>query len=191
MANDTKSRVIEAAKPLFAKYGFKKTSVQDIARAAHVAKGAMYYYFKSKDEVFEAIVHDELSTLWNRVIEAVNAVTTPEEKIRSFVLTRMKETERLLNAFAALENEEIEHLGFIDEVRRRALKQQTGVVAGILEDGIEGGVFRRLDSKAVAEMMILALAALDQLRREGRSWKETSKRLDEMLGMLFDGIRSK
>jgi len=77
---------------------------------------------------------------------------------------------------------------FISKIGRQALQQQTDIVTGILEDGIEKGVFRHLDARAVAEVMILALTVLDRLRRDGGSWKETSKRLDAR-GASYERIK--
>lgn len=52
---DKRALILDAALDLFRNYGFRRTSMEDIARAANVAKGTLYLYFKSKDELFEAL----------------------------------------------------------------------------------------------------------------------------------------
>lgn len=52
---DKHALILDAALDLFRNYGFRRTSMEDIARAANVAKGTLYLYFKSKDELFEAL----------------------------------------------------------------------------------------------------------------------------------------
>lgn len=52
---DKRESIISSALDLFRHYGYRRTSMEDIARAAAVAKGTLYLYFRSKDELFEAI----------------------------------------------------------------------------------------------------------------------------------------
>jgi len=52
---DKRALILDAALDLFRHYGYRRTSMEDIARAANVAKGTLYIYFKSKDELFEAL----------------------------------------------------------------------------------------------------------------------------------------
>ncbi|ABS62235.1 transcriptional regulator, TetR family [Parvibaculum lavamentivorans DS-1] len=66
---DKREVIISSALDLFRHYGYRRTSMEDIARAAAVAKGTLYLYFKSKDELFEAICR----TLAEQVAEGVTA----------------------------------------------------------------------------------------------------------------------
>ncbi|HUD52724.1 helix-turn-helix domain-containing protein [Parvibaculum sp.] len=52
---DKRALIIDAALNLFRHYGYRRTSMEDVAGAANVAKGTLYIYFKSKDELFEAL----------------------------------------------------------------------------------------------------------------------------------------
>jgi AcrR family transcriptional regulator len=54
-SGDKPSLILDAALSLFRQYGYRRTSMEDIAQAANVAKGTLYIYFKSKDELFEAL----------------------------------------------------------------------------------------------------------------------------------------
>ncbi len=76
---DKREIIISSALDLFRHYGYRRTSMEDIARAAAVAKGTLYLYFKSKDELFEAICR----TLAERVAEGVaeaDALDLPLER---------------------------------------------------------------------------------------------------------------
>ncbi|HEY4344193.1 MAG TPA: helix-turn-helix domain-containing protein [Parvibaculum sp.] len=55
LAPDKHSLILDAALSLFRQYGYRRTSMEDIAQSANVAKGTLYIYFKSKDELFEAL----------------------------------------------------------------------------------------------------------------------------------------
>lgn len=66
-------RLLDAGLELFMRYGFDKTTVAEIAKGAGVSKGAVYLHFKSKDELFEALLRREMSRFnadWMERIEA-------------------------------------------------------------------------------------------------------------------------
>ena len=65
MKNSKQELIIEVAQKLFARYGFKKTTIDEIARLAHIAKGGIYYYFDSKEDIFRAVLEKE-NRLWNK-----------------------------------------------------------------------------------------------------------------------------
>jgi TetR/AcrR family acrAB operon transcriptional repressor len=66
-------RILDAAAELFVHYGYDKTTVSDIARQAGVSKGAIYLHFKSKDELFEALLMRELMTYHERWLALIAA----------------------------------------------------------------------------------------------------------------------
>jgi len=60
---DVKSLIVESATKYFSKFGFYKTTMDEIARHIHKAKGILYYYFKSKEELFNEVLKQELGWL--------------------------------------------------------------------------------------------------------------------------------
>src|SRR3984893_12536216 len=67
------ARLLDAAARLFARFGFDKTSIDEIARAAGVSKGAVYLHWPSKDALFEATLIRESEHLLDEVLERVEA----------------------------------------------------------------------------------------------------------------------
>jgi len=57
--DEVREQLVQSARQVFARYGFKKTALDDIAREAHKGKSTIYYYFKSKDEIFKAVIEAE------------------------------------------------------------------------------------------------------------------------------------
>ena len=58
-----RENIVSAATEVFSRYGFKKTSMEDIARALRMGKSSIYYYFKGKEEIFQAVVDREANLL--------------------------------------------------------------------------------------------------------------------------------
>ncbi|MBU2584052.1 MAG: TetR/AcrR family transcriptional regulator, partial [Bacteroidetes bacterium] len=59
--NPRKDLIIKSAKERFARYGFKKTSMNDIAADLRMGKATLYHYYKTKEEVFNAVIKFELN----------------------------------------------------------------------------------------------------------------------------------
>jgi AcrR family transcriptional regulator len=70
---DTRAALLQSAKRLFAKRGFGATSIDDVADAARVTKGAVYHHFQNKSELFEAVFKAEQTRLMSQVLAATRS----------------------------------------------------------------------------------------------------------------------
>src|SRR6202049_4394575 len=91
---DKRARLIETAMKLAYKHGFRETSLADIAEAAHVPLGNVYYYFKTKDELGEAVVERRLAE-FRAFREELDRLSSPKERLLAFVETIHRNRERL------------------------------------------------------------------------------------------------
>ena len=74
-------KVIVSAGKIFSRYGFKKTTMDEIAKALKMGKSSIYYYFESKEEIFEAVVRWEANILRNELSKAIKSVDSPIDKM--------------------------------------------------------------------------------------------------------------
>src|SRR3984957_10995948 len=81
---DKRARLIETAMTLAYQHGFRDTSLADIAEAAHVPLGNVYYYFKTKDELGEAVVERRLAE-FRAFREELDRLSSPKERLFAFV----------------------------------------------------------------------------------------------------------
>jgi TetR/AcrR family transcriptional regulator, transcriptional repressor for nem operon len=81
---DKRARLIETGMKLAYKQGFRETSLADIAEAAHVPVGNVYYYFKTKDELGEAIVERRLAE-FRALRDEMDRLSSPKERLLAFV----------------------------------------------------------------------------------------------------------
>ena len=81
---DKRARLIETGMKLAYKQGFRETSLADIAEAAHVPVGNVYYYFKTKDELGEAIVERRLAE-FRALRDEMDRLSSPKERLFAFV----------------------------------------------------------------------------------------------------------
>lgn len=147
--------VLDAAARLFAERGFAGTSFQDIADTLGVGRTAIYYYFKSKEEVLASLV-EEITVLSDQQSAALASRTDddPAEVLRAMVRGHV---ERLLThaiQFRVVDRTESELPPDIraihDRSKRAVLEHFTSQIAR----GIDKGVFRQVDARVAAFAMI-------------------------------------
>src|ERR1700754_5251835 len=83
-------QILAAAKRLFQQYGLAKVTMDDVARAIGKGRSSLYYYYKSKDEIFNAIMDIEIRHMLTAIARAVGRAATVEQKINAFCVTKLK-----------------------------------------------------------------------------------------------------
>lgn len=91
---DSRTRLLQAAEKTTYLYGFGSASIADIAKEAKVPLGNVYYYFKTKDEIGDAIVELRVSRFKN-LLENLSKASSPKERLCGFVDIKIKNREAL------------------------------------------------------------------------------------------------
>ncbi len=143
-----KGIVIEAARDIFARYGFRKTTMEEIAQAAHLAKSSLYHYFRSKEEIFAAILDHEFQTSMDEVAQAVKAESKHSEKLRIYFRYRLLAMQKATSFYSAVLDEYFEFYPEIERMRRDIDAWEMKTVADILRQGIAEGEFSLVDLDA-------------------------------------------
>lgn len=188
MKKSKKITIIKAAQELFARFGFVKTTVDEIARAARMGKATLYHYFRSKEDVFKEVIEKESRILNGKVKEAIDKEETPQKKIRAFVLTRMMYLNELANIYSALKDEFLNHYAFIEKAREKDFYQEIKSVKNILNEGIENNIFVIQDAELTSFAIISALKGLEYPWSIKVSLPDIEKNVDKLLEILFLGI---
>ncbi|MBY0244465.1 MAG: TetR/AcrR family transcriptional regulator [Sphingobacteriaceae bacterium] len=84
--DNVKLRILKAAKELFKKFGYHKTSVNEIAKKAAVAKGTMYKYFESKQDILDDILMDYLDANLHEIINNSVPYDDEEEHLKALIM---------------------------------------------------------------------------------------------------------
>ena len=112
-------KVVVTAGQIFSRYGFRKTTMDEIAKALKKGKSSVYYYFESKEDIFEAVVLYEANILRNELTKAIKSVDSPVEKMQNYVFVRMKSFEKLSNYYNAIFDKNLDHFDFIEKIREK------------------------------------------------------------------------
>ena len=98
-----REEVIATAQKLFQKFGFSKTTMEDIAKAMGRGKSTLYYYYKSKDEIFEAVILKEADEVFSTVSEATRKASSAEEKLQAYLKTSFETIKSRMNLYGAIQ----------------------------------------------------------------------------------------
>ncbi len=94
-----KESIKKAARDLFRKYGYHKTSVNEIAKKARIAKATIYKYFESKELVLHAILMDYLQVSINELVSHLHLQATKEEHLKNLILKTSRLSYTVCNEF--------------------------------------------------------------------------------------------
>ena len=190
MVNKEKVRekIINTAGHIFSRYGFRKTTIEEIANALKMGKSSIYYYFKSKEEIFEAVVLHEANILRNELTTTIKAVESPIDKMRNYVFVRMKAFEKLSNYYNAIFDKNLDHFNFIENIRAKYDREELAILRLILYHGARKKVFNILNSEYTALAIQTTLKGLEVPLFWKKKEVNIQNRLDAILDVLFNGI---
>jgi AcrR family transcriptional regulator len=186
--DEVRDAIISAAASVFSKYGFRKATMDEIALAAHKAKSSLYYYFKSKEEVFKAVVEKEALILRGNLSNTVNALNDPREKLKAYISIRMQSLEELAIYYDAMRNEQLTHFDFISRIRERVYKEEVVMMQNILIDGVARKIFQIEDSELAAIAIVIAIKGLEIPLLATNRIQNIDLHLNHLLEILLYGL---
>jgi len=186
---EVRTHIVEVARKIFTRYGFRKTTMEEIAGTAKMGKSSVYYYFKSKEEIFKSVVEFEATMLKDRLSQIINISDSPPERLKAYILFRLHHVKTLENFYAALNEETLSHMGFILEIRRNFEIGEQQLVSQILEDGMKSGVFQLSSSQigAIAISTMMKGLELPLLLSEAHK-SDREELLEDLIRVLLYGI---
>ncbi len=149
-------RILKVAKTLFTERGFSNVSMRDICQRAGVTAPTVYYYFKNKEMLFEAVVRKTvtMSDFTDRLKDVCDKSGRPESQIRAFIRTYLSSfPSNLINVGLYLR-----HSTELDAVGTKPLMSEferiQSVLTAIIRKGIASGEFRRTNARMAAECLL-------------------------------------
>jgi AcrR family transcriptional regulator len=185
---EARVKIVEIASNIFAHFGFKKTTMEEIALAARKGKSSIYYYFNSKEDIFKAVVEKEANELKEELNRKISGIEDPIERLKVYITVRMRKLNKLTNFYTALKSDYMSHFEFIEQIRKTYDLDEVKIVAGIIQDGIEKGKFSVEDPHLSAVSIVTALKGLEVPMFVNKEHENFESRLSNLIGFLFYGI---
>lgn len=186
--DEVKETIVNVARHIFSRFGFKKTTMDEIAMATRKGKSSIYYYFTSKEEIFQAVVEKEALILRKELVHGIHNAGSPQQKLKAHVLIRMRSMEKLANYYSAIKDDYLSHLGFIENIRKKYDQEEIQMMENILNEGVKDNIFEIEDTSLAAIAIVTALKGLEIPLFLNVEEKDVERRLDHLIQILFNGV---
>lgn len=168
LLDDPRAEILREAARLFAEKGYGDSSLNTLAAAMNYSKGAIYNYFSSKQEIYDAIIISTLTALYESAAEAVNPDDPAAERLRQFMMAHARCLEANYHAFVTML---VGYSGMDNAaLKDDALKLRDaheGLLRKIISDGIADGSFRPVDIAMTGRAVLSLLSWMARWFRPG------------------------
>ena len=184
--------ILRAATDVFAGRGFFNAQVADVARAAGVAAGTVYLYFRSKDDLLVSIFERTMREALTDGQQAVASLRDPAERRRRLARLHLARLGRDRNLAIVFQVELRQSTKFMERFSSTLLREYLGLIRAAIADGQAAGVFRgSLNATAAAKMFF---GALDEM---ATNWILSRRRYsleadaDAVVDLFVNGARGR
>src|SRR5947209_917728 len=175
--------ILRAATRVFARNGYFNSKVADIARAAGVADGTVYLYFKSKEEILHSIFDRSVDEAIADARKRLKKLDDPREKLRRIAMLHLERLGADRDLAVVFQVELRGSMKFMQEFSAAGFAEYLGLLRAMFEEGQRAGVFRKdLNAKVVSKLLF---GALDEM---ATNWiiSKRSYRLEPMADVVMD-----
>ena len=183
-----KLKIIATSGKIFNSLGFKKTTMDDIAEAIKKRKSSIYYYFRSKEEIFQSVVLQEAKVFRRTIIDAINRENNPKDKLKAYIITRMNIIDTLGNFNKALQDRKLMHLDFVVRLKKLYDKEEVRLFKNILIEGVDSTYFKIQDIDLAAIAFVTAMRGMETTFLLNKSDPLLSRKIDAIIHTVFYGI---
>ena len=187
-SEEVKDLILDGATNIFAKFGFRKTTVDEIAQAARKGKSSIYYYFNSKEEIFQAVVEKEVGEVKSKLISVAESTDPANAKLKNYIVLRMQMLKELANVYEALKDDFLSHYEFIEEIRKDYDELELSFIENILKEGAESGEFDIQDFKLTAISILTIFKGLEIPIFIKIDESHFEERVDNLIHLILNGL---
>ena len=158
----TQRLFIEVARNLFAKRGKRNVTMNDIAAASKKGRRTLYLYFKNKEEIYKAVIENEIRILHKRVSAIYKKQgIPPRQKLSEFITTHLEATKDAVIRNGSLRAEFFRDIYAVEKARRKIDKEEIGMIKEILLSGLTQNNPKRIDPSLTAMIVFYAMKGLE------------------------------
>ena len=157
----TRDKLIEIARQLFAHKGIENTTMNDIASASDKGRRTIYTYFRSKRDIYNAVVKTESDKIIDKLSAIVAQPVDPQQKLMDFIFARFEAIKESVSSNGTLKAGFFRDVRKVDRARRSNTTSEANMLKQILLEGVNQGVFHIRHVEQTAMVMLLSLQGLD------------------------------
>jgi len=189
-----KAAILNAAKARFARYGFSKVTMDEIAHDIGIVKGAVYYYFPTKEKIFEEVIREVQEAFLGEIENLLHRNSTSGRKLSGYVRIRQRYLDRLEN-IGQLDYESWQKIRpSFQELFSEFQDREVSCLQKILEEGRATGEFSLSETRNHAMLFLRSIKGLRLLNAllRGAPRQESPKPNEEiqfLTAVFLDALR--
>jgi len=190
----TRQGVLDAALKVFSRKGYSQSTLEAVAREAGVTRGAIYWHFKNKFEIFVAVLGDLYEKAIERVHRVLNSQEKPREKIRCliselFMMFLSLEQSRIIEEVNIFRFEKRKELKTFFIKHQENVKAIRGLIKDLILEGINAGEFAsRLDPDITTWALMSYLAGTKSAWLSGITDIYSAENAEKLVDIFINGI---
>ena len=196
MVSKTREKFIEVARQLFARKGVENTTMNDIASASDKGRRTIYTYFKSKREIFNAVIASETDELLNRLRKIVALKESPKEKLKKYIDCRFDTMSEIISRNGSLRAGFFRDVRKVDRARKLITDKESSLLKEILKEGVAVDEFFIEDLDATSLVITHTLHGLDvpyvrdNISKEGVSQEQLKNYITQLILYGIEGKKA-
>ena len=177
----TRQLLVDVARQLFAKKGLENTTMNDIAVASNKGRRTLYTYFKSKEDIYSAVIASELERLSDKLDEVASKKIPPQDKIIELIYTHLNMIKETVVRNGNLRAEFFRNIWMVEKIRKNFDADEIELFRKVYSDAKAEGEFDIDNVELVADITHYCIKGLEVPYIYGRLGhgltEETSKPL--------------
>lgn len=157
----TRAKLVDVARQLFAKKGVEDTTMNDIAIASKKGRRTLYTYFKSKEEIYMAVVEAEIEMLSDTLHKVASKDISPEKKILELIFTHLETTKTIVYRNGTLRADFFRDIWKVEAERKDFDIKEVALFRKILQEGKDSGVFDIDDVEITASILHYCIKGIE------------------------------
>jgi TetR/AcrR family transcriptional regulator len=190
--------ILDIACGIFAKFGFAKTTLDDIAEAVGMKTGSLYYYFDSKEAIFSEVIGQIAAQIKEKMLRDVEKERTARAKILKFGECGLRYSDEAANVLGVTAQTKLELLPLAEHILKNFHVELLGYLASLIDQGIESGEFKPCDSSRIAWALHAVVQGMEWAALHETSTKMQKEiNIDSIVGevnflssLILDGLQT-
>lgn len=177
----TRAKLVDVARQLFAKKGVEDTTMNDIAQASKKGRRTLYTYFKSKEQIYMAVVESELEMLSTQMEKAASKPVSPDKKILELIMTHLDAIKMVVYRNGTLRADFFRDIWRVEAMRKDFDRKETAVFRCVLHEGKEQNLFDIDNVEITADILHYCIKGIEVPYIRGQIGEE----LDDETGWRY------
>ena len=157
----TRAKLVDVARQLFARKGVEDTTMNDIAVASKKGRRTLYTYFKSKDQIYMAVVESELEMLSDSMEKAAKQSVAPDQKILDLITTHLDIVKMVVFRNGTLRADFFRDIWRVEAMRKNFDRKEIQLFRNVLQEGKEKGIFDIENVEITADILHYCIKGIE------------------------------